>query len=276
MGSSHDVRGAPLQEQIVTRQEELTEVCQYLASCDRMGWDTEFVGEDSYHPRLCLVQVATSERLILIDPFTVGPLDAFWNLIVDPAKLVVVHAGREEVRLCKLATGRTPGNLFDLQLAAGLVGMNYPMGYGSLVNSLLGISMSKGETLTEWRTRPLTREQIRYAFDDVRHLLPLWEKLDRQLRALDRIEWAEEEVRRVSDAAVPEEAPTEKWRKIRGAGSLDRRRLAVLRELFLWREQRAAQLNRPPRTIVRDDLLVEITRRNPTKERDLHVIRGLG
>jgi ribonuclease D len=264
-----------LQEQIITTPEELAPCCEYLAQCGRFGLDTEFVGEDSYHPRLCLVQVATPERLILIDPFTAGPLDGFWNLVIDPANQIIVHAGREEVRLCKLAVGQTPGNLFDLQLAAGLVGLPYPMGYGSLVNQLLGVSMTKGETLTEWRERPLTREQVRYAFDDVRYLLPVWEKLERRLSGHGRLEWLAEEVRRLATSAVPEEGTTEKWRKIRGAGSLDRRKLAVLRELFLWREEKAAERNRPPRTIVRDDLLVEIAKRNPTKERDLQVVRGL-
>jgi ribonuclease D len=264
-----------LHEQIITRPEELVPCCEYLASCGRFGLDTEFVGEDTYHPRLCLVQVATAERLIVIDPFAVGPLDAFWKLVVDPANLVVVHAAREEVRLCKIATGQVPGNLFDLQLAAGLIGLPYPMGYGSLVNQLLGLSMTKGETLTEWRERPLTREQLRYAFDDVRHLLPLWEHIHGRLEGLGRLEWLREDVRRLATAAVPEEGTTEKWRKIRGAGSLDRRKLAILRELYFWREDRAEERNRPPRTIVRDDLLVEIARRNPTRERDLQVVRGL-
>src|ERR1700737_659769 len=96
----------PLAEQIVTRPGELAECCASLAACGRFGLDTEFVGEDTYHPPLCLVQVATDERLVLIDPLTVGPLDAFWNVVTDPANLVVVHAGREEVRLCHLWSGR--------------------------------------------------------------------------------------------------------------------------------------------------------------------------
>src|SRR5437588_7132725 len=170
-----------LQEQIVSRAEELPGCCAYLASCPRFGFDTEFVGEDTYHPHLCLVQVASAERLFLIDPLTAGPLDAFWKLVVDPANLVVVHAGREEVRLCHLWSGQTPGNLFDLQIAAGLVGLSYPLGHGNLVNQVLGIQLGKGETLTEWRTRPLTAEQIRYAFDDVRFLLPVWQRLAARL-----------------------------------------------------------------------------------------------
>jgi ribonuclease D len=264
-----------LVEEIVTQPAELAACCAYLATCPRFGCDTEFVGEDTYHPHLCLVQVATPERLILIDPITAGPLDAFWQLMVDPAHQVIVHAGREEVRLCQLWGGKPPGNLFDLQLAAGLVGLPYPLGHGVLVNQVLGVQIAKGETLTEWRDRPLTSQQIRYAYDDVRYLLPLWQRLSARLDKLGRVEWAQEEFARLAATAAPEELPVEKWRKLRGLGSLDRRRLAVVRELSRWREETAARTNRPARTIARDDLLVEIARRNPTRERDLAVIRGL-
>src|SRR5438874_1177844 len=147
---------ADIVEQIVSRPDELPEVCAHLAAKCRFGLDTEFVGENTYHPHLCLVQVATAERVILIDPLTVGPLDAFWKLVVDPANEVIVHAGREEVRLCRRWTGQTPGNLIDLQLAAGLAGLTYPLGHGALVNQVLRVQLEKGETLTEWANRPLT------------------------------------------------------------------------------------------------------------------------
>jgi ribonuclease D len=267
-----------MREEIVTQPEELTACCAYLATSRRFGFDTEFVGEETYHPRLCLLQVATAERLFLIDPLAVGPLDEFWKLVVDPANLVVVHAGREEVRLCHLWAGQTPGNLFDLQIAAGLVGLAYPLGHGTLVNQLLGTQLAKAETLTEWRERPLTRQQIRYAFDDVRYLLPLWQRLAARLDELGRSEWAREEFTRLTTNITPEEAaaaPAAKWRRLRGAGSLDRRRLAIVRDLYRWREETAARTNRPTRSIIRDDLLIEIARRNPTHERDLQVIRGL-
>lgn len=262
-------------EQLIATPEELAACCAYLASCAQIGFDTEFVGEDTYHPRLCLVQVATPERLLLIDPLSTGPLDAFWKLIVDPARLVVVHAGREEVRLCCLWAGQPPGNLCDVQIAAGLIGMTYPLGHGALVNQLLRVQLSKGETLTEWRERPLTAEQIKYAYDDVRYLLPLWQKIHQRLRHLGREDWAREEFARLQVNAVASPEATEKFRKLRGLGALDRRRLAIVRELYLWREEKAALNNRPPRTLVRDDLLVEIARRNPTRERDLQVVRGL-
>jgi ribonuclease D len=215
-------------------------------------------------------------RLFLIDPLATGPLDDFWKLLHDPARVVVVHAGREEVRLCRLWSGQPPANLFDLQLAAGLVGLTYPMGHGGLVHELLGVRLSKGETLTEWRRRPLTPEQLRYAFDDVRYILALYEKLSGRLAKLGRLEWAAEEFARLARAVNPDEpAAEERWRKLKGAGSLDRRKLAVVRALYAWREERAAERNRPARTVVRDDLVVEIARRNPTRPRDLQVVRGL-
>ena len=178
-------------EVLIDHPDALADCCARLAECRRFGLDTEFVGEDSYHPLLCLIQVATAETLYLIDPFVCTDLEAFWNIVTDPAREVIVHAGREEARLCHLFSGKTP-NLFDLQIAAGLVGYTYPLGHGSLVGQVLGKSLAKGETLTEWRGRPLTRSQIRYAFDDVRFLLGIWQRLADDLDRLGRKEWARE------------------------------------------------------------------------------------
>lgn len=269
----------PVREILVTTPADLDSCCAHLAECSRLGLDTEFVGETSYHPELCLVQVATETALYLIDPFAFESLGAFWKFVASPTHQVVVHAGREEVRLCHLAFGQVPARLFDLQIAAGLAGLPYPLGHGALVFHALGKKLPKGETLTEWRRRPLTPSQIHYAFDDVRHLLAIQEKLHTRLKQFDRLTWAEEEFQRLTQLATPEapttEAVGEKWRKVRGASSLDRRRLAILRELFVWREQTALHLNRPARVIVRDDLLVEIARRPAKSPRDLQVIRGL-
>src|SRR3954447_25199172 len=168
-------------EAIVTRAEELVACCQHLAHSPVIGFDTEFIGEQTFVPQLCLIQVATSERLTLIDPLTVGSLDMFWEIVTDPQRTVVAHAAREEIRICQRSCGRLPHGIFDLQVAAGLVGLGYPLGHGPLVNKLLNIRLMKGETLTDWKKRPLTQKQIQYAFDDVRYLLPSWQALRDQL-----------------------------------------------------------------------------------------------
>lgn len=270
---------AKLKEFLVADASALIECCEHLRARRRFGLDTEFIGEKSYHPELCLAQVATTDALYLIDPFALESLEPFWQVVVDPANQVIVHAGREEVRLCHLWSGQTPGNLFDLQIAAGLVGLTYPIGHGSLVAHIVGKKLEKGETLTQWSNRPLTKAQVRYAFDDVRYLLPIWQELSARLEKLGRAAWAEEEFARLQKQATPDDegmtVSADKWRKIKGVSSLERRRLAILRELFFWRERMAVELNRPARTIVRDDLLMEITRRNPRSVKDLIPVRGL-
>lgn len=266
---------ADLPETIVTQADQLRECCSHLRDCDRFGFDTEFIGEDTYYPKLCLVQVATPERLILIDPLAVSELDEFWELVADPTRTTVVHAGREEIRICKQASGRPPGGLFDLQVAAGLLGHGYPAGHATLAGQLLKAYLSKGETLTDWSRRPLTRHQIRYAYDDVRFLLPMYDRIHGELARFDRLEWADEEFTALLKRSLADAPDLEPWRKLRGLGSLDRRKLAVAREVFAWRDARAAKLNRPARFMLRDDLIIEVAKRLPKHERDLTVMRGV-
>src|SRR5437763_2863021 len=271
---------ANLPELLGTGPAALAECCAHLAGCEAVGFDTEFVGENTYHPHLCLIQVATPQKLYLIDPLAEPErdpawLNPFWEVLTDPARTVVVHAGREEARLCELAVGRPPPGLFDVQIAAGLVGYNYPLGHAGLVQQVLRQPVAKGETLTDWRKRPLTRQQVRYAYDDVRYLLALWRELSERLTDLDRLDWAREEFAHFLRRARVENPAVEKWRKLKGLSRLERRRVAVVRELYEWREALAALNNRPVRTIVRDDLLGEIAKRNPQSEADLAVLRGL-
>ncbi|MGL4421513.1 MAG: ribonuclease D, partial [Gemmataceae bacterium] len=123
-----------LPESFVADARTYEDCLTHLQTSDTIAFDTEFVGEDTYRPDLCLVQVATRDRLFVLDPFALASLDDFWNLVSSGTKTVIVHAGREEVRMCWHGIGRPPQNLFDVQIAAGLVGFNYPIGYGTLVS----------------------------------------------------------------------------------------------------------------------------------------------
>jgi ribonuclease D len=265
----------PLPEHTVATPADLAGCLDHLATQTELSFDTEFVGEESYRPELCLVQVATHHHLFLIDPYAVGPLDGFWNLLTDPARTVVVHAGREEIRMCRHGVGQPPATVFDVQVAAGLVGFAYPIGYGNLVFDVLGIKTNKGETLTDWRRRPLSPAQERYAYDDVRYLLPIWRRLSEKLRKRGRLDWAKEEFETAVRRALGGEPGTERWRKVKGLGGLDRRGLAVARAVFEWRETFADRVNRPARYLLRDDLIADISRRVPAKLDDLTPLRGL-
>lgn len=273
--SRRAAKRSALPEQLITHPAQLAACLTHLAQSPVVGFDTEFVGEDAYRPQLCLIQLATAEQLVVIDPFSCGPLDRLWELLLDPQRTTVVHAGREDIRMCYFQSGSPPAKVFDLQIAAGLVGLTYPIGYAGLVQDLLHLRMPKSETLTDWRQRPLTPAQVRYAFDDVRYLLPAYQKLTERLKKHQRLAWADEEFAAAVKKAIQDDISVEKWRKIKGIGALDRRGLAVARELYLWRDQLAERLNRPPRLVMRDDLLVEVARRAPTKSEELHAVRGL-
>lgn len=266
-----------LSERIIDRPEALDQAVEHLAEAGIIGFDTEFVGEQSFHPELCLIQVATSDKLLLIDPQSSGDLGGFWELMTSGKVGVVVHAGREEIRQCIRATGKPPKHCFDVQIAAGLLGLGYPLGHASLVNQLLGANLSKSETLTDWRARPLTAKQIKYAYDDVRFLLPLHQRMKAKLQKLKRLEWAEEEFSRLAKVAA-DEAPNnlERWRKVKGASTLHPKQLAILKELFAWRQERAEVLDRPARTLIRDEIMVDIIKRDPKSAADLQGMRGLG
>lgn len=267
----------PLPERIIDDPKSFSSLVAELEQVDQFAFDTEFVGEDTYIPVLCLIQVATRDSLSLVDPIALQDVTPFWKIVANPAKTVVVHGGREEVRLCRQWAGTPPGNLVDLQVSAGLLGMGFPTGMAAIVQAVLGHRLDKSETLTEWRARPLTPAQKRYAFDDVRHLLDVNAHLSKRLAELGREEWAREEYGRFVDMTDPDMSGKreERWRRVKGSGHLDPRQLNTLRALFAWREARAHEANRPARVMMRDDLMVEVARRNPRRPGDLQMVRGL-
>ncbi|MBI4498189.1 MAG: ribonuclease D [Chloroflexi bacterium] len=238
-----------------------------------IGFDTEFVGEATYQPQLCLLQVATDQGLWLIDPLRGMDLSDFWAALTAPGREVVALAARQEVRFCLRYAQRPPAILFDPQLAAGLVGFSYPLSHTHLVQHVLGVQVEGGETLTDWRRRPLTRRQLEYAADDVRYLLAVRERLLARAQARKRVDWLRHEGEQMVERIVQSEGE-ERWQRVTGAGGLRRRGLAVLRELWRWREGAARRADLPPRRILGDDLLVEVAKRSPATAADLFALRG--
>lgn len=254
--------------------EELTAYCGAIAAAPRVCFDTEFVSEHTYRPELCLVQAAVGDRLTLIDPLAIGDVRPFWEVIGHADVQGVVHAGREEFRFCHQAIGRRPANLFDVQLAAGLVGLEYPAALRTLLSRLLKKNLKKGETRTDWRKRPLTEGQTRYALLDVVHLDALRSTLLDKLVKLDRLAWFEEEMDSWQDA-VEEAELRRRWRKVSGISGLSARQLAIVRELYLWREREAERRNSPPKRVLRDDLIVELARRQTDSPKQIQALRGM-
>lgn len=253
----------------------LARLCQQLRQSQWIGFDTEFVSEYSYYPDLCLVQVvADNNVLAVIDTKKWGEIDEFWETLAGGKHLTIVHAGREEFRFCQRAVGTVPQRWFDVQLAAGMVGLDWPSAYGKLINRTLGITLGKGETRTDWRRRPLTEGQLEYALQDVIHLPALYEHLSDRLDQLGRTDWLIEETATWMDDVRDAEG-RERWRRVSGLSKLPPRAQVIARELWRWRENQAQQRDIQPRRVLRDDLLVELARRGKTKPEQLREIRGI-
>src|SRR5690554_5505698 len=185
--------GTPLKFETITTPAELNELCARLAAKPVIAFDTEFVSEDRYRPQLCLIQVAAGDILAVIDPLRVPQTEPFWELLATPGRTVIAHAAREEVRFCYHYSGKPIAGLFDTQLAAGFVGLEYPSSLSNLVSRLLNIKLSKGETRTNWRTRPLSDSQLQYAVRDVTELEAMHAILNQAIRDAGRWQWLVEE-----------------------------------------------------------------------------------
>lgn len=261
-------------ERLITRQDQFNDLCGHIRDCGLAGFDTEFVAEDYFRPKLCLMQFATTQRVAAVDPFEIPDLSGWWELMADDSTTIVVHGGREEVRFCHHALGRPPQRLVDVQIAEGLLSRGFPLSYASLAQRVLDTRVHSHETRTEWRRRPLTKEQIDYALDDVRHLPLIWERQRKSLNKRGRLSWAEAEFARFVGDAIRDRAG-EPWRRLSGVPKLSRRGMGIVRELFAWRERAAAERDRPARNILRDDLLVEVAKRQPKSHEDVNSVRGM-
>jgi ribonuclease D len=259
---------------LLTTESELNALCDRLRSAPWIGLDTEFVSEFTYHPQLCLVQVSADGLLAIIDAQAVSDLTPFWRVLVSGDQEVIVHSGREEFRFCLRATGKSPANWFDCQLAAGMVGLEYPASYSTLLRRLTGEKLPKHETRTDWRRRPLSESQLRYALQDVIHLEAISGRLRERLIEHGRLEW----FRMETDSwkrEMQESGTRQRWRGVSGTSGLPESALTIVRRLWGWREAEAERRDCPPRRVLRDDLLVELARRGRSDIHQIRAIRGM-
>ena len=252
---------------LVTTDDALAGLIADLRASGSFAYDSEFIGELTYYPKLCVIQVASARRVSLIDPLADLDLRPFWELLTDPAVEKIVHAGEQDIEPVVRHLGRAPGNVFDTQIAAGMAELPYPVSLSKLVLDLTGARLGKGLTFSHWDQRPLSSMQLRYAADDVRFLPLVRHKLGERLNALGHAEWAKEECAAQCDPALYRFDPETGFLRVRGAGSLDPRNLAVLRALYAWRDAAAREADVPPRTFLRDEILLDMAR-TPIKSRE--------
>ena len=258
---------------IITQQAELASLAGRLARAPAFGLDTEFLRERTYRAELCLLQIADTQGAVCVDPLALADLAPLAPVLAaGPQK--VMHASRQDLEVLLPVAGAVRP-LFDTQIAAALIGLPAQIGYGELVRRLLGHELDKAHTRTDWSRRPLSPEQVSYALDDVRFLLPLKDTLCTELERLGRRAWLEEELARLTEPDGSGADPEQAWTRIKGLKGLDPHRTRLARALGAWRERRAIERNRPRGWILEDGLLRDIVIRAPRTAAELAAIPDL-
>ena len=237
-----------------------------------IAFDTEFIGEESFRPKICLVQIATAERVALLDPLSgVDPMPIY-QLVADTSVLTLVHAGEQDLMAVKQAINGNANNLVDTQIAASLIGLPWPSSLGNTIEHFTGFHIDKAHTFTEWDRRPLSKSQLRYAADDVRYLPLVWSRIQEQLVLENRLNWAmQESATQLAGEQVFD--PDRQMRRASRGEPLKPAVMTILRELVLLRRELAEAEDQPQRTLLSDGALMELVRRKPDNASALREIR---
>jgi ribonuclease D len=262
---------------IVTNAADLATAIKILSSADVLAVDTEFMREKTYYPKLCLIQIARKEEVIIIDPLPekldLTPLAQLWS---DPNIVKVFHAGAQDLRILFDNCGAAPRPYFDTQDAATLIGQSEQVGYATLVHKLLGVELNKADSFTDWARRPLTKAQLDYASKDVSYLLQLYPLIVSELSELGRQDWLASEFEQKSSDETLSVDTQMQFRRLKRVSSLKPHQLAIAREIAAWRENEAAKRNIPKRWLLSDESILDISRRAPRTPEELEKLRGVG
>ncbi|HSK47957.1 MAG TPA: ribonuclease D [Coriobacteriia bacterium] len=260
----------------ITDTSELAALVAQVRTSPLVAIDTEFMRERTYFAKLCLIQIATDDVAAIVDPLAVGDLSPLCELLTDRSVVKVLHAGSQDLEIFFKECGAAMAPVFDTQVAATLAGFPQQVGYGALVHEMLGEKLDKGDTYTDWAKRPLAASQVEYALNDVRYLPELYRQLMKRLEKDGRVGWLERDFAKLEDPATYTVVPEEQWRRVKRISSLNRRQLAVAREVAAWREKEAMRRDVPKRWVIGDESIVEVSRRVPKTAEELMAIRGVG
>ena len=247
---------------MITSEKDFTALIERACNTDCVALDTEFIWERTYYPKLGLIQLALSdEECFLIDPLAIDDFTPLGTLLGNGEVVKILHDAPQDLMILNRLTGVVPQNVFDTRIAAGFSGLSSTISLADLINILLDIDLPKTETRTNWLKRPLDHSQVDYALDDVRYLRALRVLLLTRIIVPEIKDWLRQELDVLSTPEAYGPLPDDqRYLKIKGSGSLDRRSLAILRELSAWREKEARNRNRPRGHIVSDKELLAIAR----------------
>lgn len=259
----------------IDRQDVLDEVLDRVGSHEQIAVDTEADSLHSYFDKVCLIQISLPDEDLIVDPLVRVDLTKFGRILADPAVTKVFHGGDYDLRIMHRDFGFTVSNLIDTSICAQLLGYE-GLGLAALLDRHFGLKVNKTHQRADWSMRPLPQDMLEYAAMDTHYLVELAGKLREELTALGRWEWAVEEFARLEHVRYREvEDESETWRKVKNIGGLDRRSLAIVRDLWLWRDGLARKADRPPFKILGNDTMVDIAKEKPATHRDLVALRSV-
>jgi len=260
---------------VIADSTSLTKFCDRLIKSSYITVDTEFMRDQTYWPRLCLVQIADEHEAAAIDTLAKGiDITPLLNLLTNSRILKIFHAARQDLEIFYRLMGRLPSPIFDTQIAAMVCGFGDSAGYDTLVRKLTDETIDKSSRFTDWALRPLSQRQINYALGDVTHLRQVYIKLNEMLGQNNRHNWMDEELSILRDTKNYTFEPEDAWRRIKYRAPKPRF-LAILKEVAAWREIEAQNKDIPRNRIVRDESLIEISHHAPKTINDLSRARGL-
>ena len=258
----------------ISTSKELASFCERARSFDAVAIDTEFLRERTYHARLCLVQAATPEECVVIDPLAIDDLSPLALLMADEDTVKVFHACSQDMEVLHYALGVLPTPIFDTQVAAAFLGERMQISYNGLVQAFCDVNLPKTESLTDWSRRPLSDLQIEYAVDDVRYLIKAYEIILGRLREQGRVSWVEDEMRPLTALEHYVVDPRSIFKRVKRGNSCTRRQVAIACELAAWRERRAERRDVPRKWIMSDEVLMALVKRSPRTVDDFRRVRG--
>ncbi|MBO6719365.1 MAG: ribonuclease D [Rhizobiaceae bacterium] len=260
---------------LITKQAELDAAIATLQASDFVTVDTEFIRETTFWPELCLIQIASPDTAVLIDPLSPGiDLKPFFALMADESVVKVFHAARQDIEIIFHRGGLIPHPVFDTQVAAMVCGFGDSVSYDQLVNKITGVRLDKTSRFTDWRRRPLSDKQLEYALADVTHLIEVYRHLAAELERENRAHWLNEEMEVLTARETYDPHPQDAWKRLKMRNAKPQQ-LAIAQAIAAWRELEARERNVPRGRILKDDALVEIAQQMPRDAAALGRLRAI-
>ena len=259
----------------IANQENLVAFVERAMRSSVLAIDTEFLREKTYYAKLCLIQLATDDEAVIVDPFSVGDLGALKPVLENESVVKLFHAGSQDLEILLREVGVLPRPIFDTQVAAALLGHTQQIGYAALVGTECGVTLKKIDSFTDWSRRPLSESQLEYAADDVLYLPRMYARMRAQLDRKGRLSWLDRDFKEMSDPAKYAPDERSRYRRLKRVSQLSRRQLSAAREVAAWRELEAQRRDVPRKWVITDEQIVEACKREARSIDELFMVRGM-